>query len=238
MAAKKKPVIESGMEAPEKLERFPFYTLELDDDQWNFVQEIWNKDNDIIFCNAAAGTGKTLCAIATANLLVQYGLYEGIVYIVSPTQEQKIGFLPGEVESKIEPYIAPLYDALVRIGVNPDTSIVQSSVANRKSGSGYIEAISHLYLRGCNLENKVVICDETQNFYLDELKKTLTRVHDNSKTIVIGHSGQCDLFDHPERSGFVKYMDYFRNQERCSVCELKTNHRGWVANYADSLPLQ
>ena len=58
-------------------------------------------------------------------------------------------------------------------------------------------------------ENKVVIVDESQNFYFDELMKVLTRIHDNCKVIVIGHDGQNDLINNPERSGFVPYLKWF-----------------------------
>ena len=75
-----------------------------------------------------------------------------------------------------------------------------------------------------------------KNTYVDELKKILTRIIDEStKTIVIGHSGQCDLYKNPQRSGFEPYLNHFKNQPRCACCELHTNHRGWVAQHADNL---
>ena len=235
MAKKKTNVVEEYYDVPLTLDDHPFYGLNLDQEQRNFVNAIWNPDIDIVFCNAKAGTGKTLCAVATANLLYQHKLNDGIVYIVSPTQEQRIGFLPGEIESKIMPYTAPLYDALLEIGVNPNTAINQSDIMNAKNGIGYIDAISHLYLRGCNIKNKCVIIEESQNMYVDELKKILTRIDGASKVIVIGHTGQCDLLSHPERSGFNSYIEHFANKERCAVCELTTNHRGWVSSWADEL---
>ena len=60
----------------------------------------------------------------------------------------------------------------------------------------------------------MVIIDEAQNYYFDELKKVLTRLHDSCKIIVIGHEGQNDLFDHPERSGFVPYLNWFAGDDR------------------------
>ena len=81
-----------GTEAPKTLNDHPFYGLELDEEQIAFRDAIWNPDKLIVFCNARAGTGKTFIATATADLLVKYGRYEGIVYISSPTQEQKLGF--------------------------------------------------------------------------------------------------------------------------------------------------
>ena len=161
----------------------------------------------LIYSNANAGSGKTLIATATANLLVQYGLYDGIVYVVSPTQEARSGFLPGDADEKTRVYTAPLYDALETLNINPYTAVNQESIVNQKNGTGYIDCVSHLWLRGCNITKKVVIVEESQNFYIDELKKVLTRVSDTSKIIVIGHSGQCDLYHNPERIGFVPYID-------------------------------
>jgi predicted ribonuclease YlaK len=188
-----------------------------------------------VFCNAKAGTGKTFIATATANLLVQYGRYDGIVYISSPTQEQKLGYLPGEIEDKTAVYSEPFLEALIKLNINPKTAIHQYDIMNQKNGTSYIDATTHVYLRGCNFENKVVILDETQNYYCDELKKTLTRISDNCKVIVIGHSGQVDLYHNPENSGFVRYLEHFKNDPRTAVCELKTNHRGWISSHADEL---
>ena len=233
--ARRKAFEENYKECPDTLERHPFYGLQLDEEQKIFRDAIWSSDNDIVFCDAMAGCGKTLIAVATANLLVQYGRYDGIVYVVSPVQEQKIGFLPGTPEEKIGIYGAPLYDALAKLGINAYSAVNQASVVNQKTGTGYIDCISHVYLRGCNLENKVVIIEESQNYYLDELKKTLTRVCDSSKVICIGHRGQCDLYHSAECSGFVPYLEHYSEHERCQVCRLTTNHRGWVSQWADQL---
>lgn len=235
MAAKKTQRISEYGEAPKTLNGHPFYGLELDDEQKIFAEAIWNPENLIVFANACAGSGKTTIAVGVANMLVQYGLYDGIVYVVSPVQEEKSGFLPGDADSKTKVYTAPLYDALVKLGVNPFTSVNQESISNQKNGTGYIDCVSHLWLRGCNLENKVVIVDESQNFYTDELKKVLTRIADNSKTIVIGHTGQCDLYHYPERSGFAPYIKHFDNESYAQICELTKNYRGKVSTHADAL---
>ena len=106
---------------------------------------------------------------------------------------------------------------------------------NEKNGTAYIRCVTHTFLRGTNFENKVVIIDEAQNYYFDELMKVLTRIHDSCKVIVIGHDGQIDLYKNPERSGFVRYLNWFMGDERCEVCELKNNYRGWISQHADSL---
>lgn len=223
------------MTPPQTLEDHPFYGFQLDEEQMAFRDAIWNPEKLIVFCNARAGTGKTFIATATANLLVQYGLYDGIVYISSPTQEGKLGFLPGEIADKIAVYSEPLWEALLKLNINPNTVINQTDIMNQKNGTGYIDAITHVYLRGCNFENKVVIIDEAQNYYADELKKTLTRMSDNCKVIVIGHSGQIDLYHNPENSGFVRYLNHFKDDSRTAVCELTNNYRGWIASCADEL---
>ena len=235
MASKKNVNTVSYGNPPQTLKDHPFYGFELDDDQKAFRDAIWNQDKLIVFANAKAGTGKTLIAVATANLLVQYGRYDGIVYISSPTQEAKLGFLPGEISDKVAVYSEPLLEALIKLNINPNTAVNQVSIENQKNGTGYIDAISHVYLRGCNFENKVVIVDEAQNSYTDELKKTLTRMSDSCKVIVIGHSGQIDLYHNPENSGFVRYLNHFKDDDRTAVCELKTNHRGWISSHADEL---
>ena len=224
-----------GTEAPQTLKDHPFYGFTLDAEQTAFRDAIWNPEKLIVFCNAKAGTGKTFIATATANLLVQYGRYEGIVYISSPTQEQKLGFLPGEIEDKTAVYSEPFMEALLKLNINPGTAVNQYNIMNQKNGTGYIDAITPVYLRGCNFEKKVVILDETQNYYTDELKKTLTRMADNCKVIVIGHSGQIDLYHNPENSGFVRYLEHFKDDPRTAVCELNTNYRGWISSHADAL---
>jgi PhoH-like ATPase len=225
----------SSDSAPKTLEDHPFYGIRLDEEQRAFRDAIWNPEKLIVFCNAKAGTGKTFIATATANLLVQYGLYDGLVYISSPTQEAKLGFLPGEIEDKTAVYSEPFIEALLKLNINPGTAVNQYNIDNQKNGTGYIDAITHVYLRGCNFENKVVILDETQNYYCDELKKTLTRMADSCKVIVIGHSGQIDLYHNPENSGFVRYLNHFKGDPRTAVCELSKNYRGWISSHADSL---
>ena len=219
---------------PETLSEHPFFGFKLDEEQVKFRDAIWDKDNLIVFCNARAGTGKTTIATATADLLVKYGFYKGIVYIASPTQEQKQGYLKGTIEEKSEPYFEPFYQALEKIGVNLNTA-TYADIMNEKNGTAYIECMTHTFLRGCNFENKVIILDEAQNYYTDELKKVLTRIHDNCKVIVIGHSGQIDLYNNPQNSGFVRYPNHFSNDDRCAVCQLTHNYRGWISNFADEL---
>ena len=168
-------------------------------------------------------------------MLVRYGLYNGIVYIAAPVQEEKLGYMPGDLQDKVSLYFDPLYQALIKLNINPNTAINQLSIDNQKNGTGYIDAITHVFLRGQNFEDKVIIVEESQNLYKDEMKKVLTRIHDNCKTIVIGHTGQCDLYHYPERSGFAPYIEHFKDEPYAQVCTLTKNYRGVVSNHADEL---
>lgn len=235
MAAKKKNQQEYYGEVPATLEDHPFYGIVLNEEQKKFAEAIWNPENLIVFCDSKAGTGKTTIAVGVANMLVQYGLYDGIVYIAAPVQEEKLGYMPGDLQDKVSLYFDPLYQALIKLNINPNTTINQLSIDNQKNGTGYIDAITHVFLRGQNFENKVIICEESQNLYCDELKKVLTRIHDSCKTIVIGHTGQCDLYHNPERSGFAPYIEHFRNEPYAEVCTLTKNYRGKVSTHADEL---
>ena len=225
---------------PKTLDDHIFYGLKLDEYQKKFRDAIWNPEKIAVICNSRAGTGKSVIAIATANLLYQYGLYNGIVYIVSPVMEQRQGYLPGGETEKNAPYMQPLVDALLTIGVDPAQAIISDdNIMSQKKGDAYIKFTADTFLRGVNFEHKVVIIDEAQNFYGDLLKKTLTRIHDSCRVIVIGHVGQVDLVVHPERSGFIKYINAFKeaNDPRVEICELKKNYRGWFSTFCDDVQL-
>jgi predicted ribonuclease YlaK len=217
-----------------KLPKNMFYHMTLDEDQIAFVEAIKNPEKTIIFCDAPAGTGKTTLAMGAAQILVQdkRNELEGIVYIVSPYGEQKQGYLPGSITEKSEVYYEPAYQAMIEVGMNPNVDVYSESMVAKKKGEAYVKMLTHTYLRGTNLRNKVVILDESQNYTVPELKKVLTRCHDSCKVIVIGHTGQIDI---RSGSGFARYLEHFQGHEKCAVCKLTTNHRGWLSTYADML---
>jgi phosphate starvation-inducible protein PhoH len=233
MAKSKK--VETFDEAPQTLDNHPFYGFETDSDQKDFRDNIWNPEKKIIFCNAKAGSGKTLIAFATANLLYQYGLYDGIIYVVSPYGESKQGFLPGSITEKSEVYFEPLYQAIVKCQLFPMKVIYDESLVSETRGQGYVKCLTHTYLRGTNFENKVVILDETQNYNFGDLKKALTRINDNCKVIVIGHTLQKDTYDTTD--AFERYIRYYEsmNDSRVAICKLTKNYRGWISQTADEL---
>lgn len=233
MAAKKKSE-QSKSNPPKCIQQDMFYGMTLDDEQLEFANAIWSADYDIIFCNSKAGTGKTTIATGVANMLVYYGMYESIVYIMSPYGERKQGWLPGTITEKSSVYFEAFYQALINCNVNPMTAIHDESMINQKNGTSYITCITDTYLRGTNLNNAVIIIDESQNCTVPQLKKILTRVGDNSKVIVVGHDLQCDL-ERSADSGFTRYIQHFAEQKRAKVCKLTINHRGWISRWADEV---
>lgn len=247
MASSKNKSLRSNVSIDEKKRDIPvtlkgsnFYGLELDEKQIELRDAIWDPNIKVIMVDARAGTGKTTIAVGVANLLYQYGLYDWIDYIISPTQEEKQGYLPGDLEEKSANYMEPLYEALTTIGLNPRQVILSSdNIQGAKEGTAFIKCMPHTFLRGTNFSRSIVIMDECQNFFLDEMRKVLTRVHDDSKVICIGHTGQCDLYKHPERSGFATYLKYYNEapSDRVRICNLYKNHRGWISTYADDIDM-
>lgn len=232
MATKKKQISDTKPEAPREIDPNMFYGLKLDEEQLAFANAIWNPDYDIVFVNAKAGSGKTTIATGVANLLVHYGFYDGIVYIMAPYGERTQGYLPGTITEKSSVYFEAFYQALINCDINPNTAINNETMVNQKNGTGFITCLTDTYLRGTNLNNAVVIIDEAQNYTVPQLKKTLTRIGDRAKVIVIGHDMQCDISS-PMLSGFTKYINHFKNEERAAVCTLSHNYRGWISRHAD-----
>lgn len=220
--------------APRTLDNNPFYGFNLDDQQKAFRDSIWNPDKLITFVNAKAGSGKTQIATATANLLVEFGRYEGIVFVMFPCVEDKQGYLPGDITQKSEIYFEPVYQALLKCGIEPHRVINDDSMTAKKRGDAYIKLLTSTYLRGTNFENKVIVIDEAQNGTLGDLKKVLTRCSDNCKVVVCGHTGQIDL-KKIDLSGFERYIEHFKGEEWADVCELTHNYRGVISRKADEL---
>lgn len=245
MPAKKSTVatLKPNPPDPRKLDECMFFRrlgFELSEEQKKFRDAIYSPDIDIVFCNASAGSGKTTIAIATACLMHEFQLYENIIYCFSLNNgfQNSIGLLPGSVEDKESSFYDPCIQALIACDYQPDKVIKELNPSADKSGDAFVSCKSHTFLRGTNIENSILILDESQNFYLDEMKKVLTRVKDNTKVVVIGHSGQNDIVAKPEYSGFVPYIEHFRGKDRVAICELTQNFRGWVSSWADQLNIE
>ena len=210
------------------------FEYELDEEQEKFVREILSPDKLVIFCNSAAGTGKTTIAMGAANILVQdkRNAYDGIVYVVSPYGEQKQGYLRGDLKEKSEVYFEPAYQAMDENGLRPGSDISHESLSSKKYEKGFVKPLTHTFMRGINVKKKIVIIDEAQNYTASDLKKVLTRIHDSCKVIVIGHTGQVDISG---KSGFADYIEHFLTESYSTVCNLTINHRGKISNHADKL---
>lgn len=240
MANKKRVTLvgESQVDIPTELTSMNFYGLELDPDQKEFAQFIFDPEIDIVFCNARSGSGKTVTALGAAKLLVKSGQYDEIHYLMIPhsEKESRCGYRPGTTEEKLSPYFLPLFDAAPTLDINPYTDINTPSDDWRKSGGGYITCVTDIWMRGRTIPPRtILIIDEAQNGFIDQIRTILTRVSDGCKVICIGQREQCDLLKHADRSGFIPYLEHFKDKERCAVCELHTNHRGWISTWADEL---
>ena len=172
---------------PKKLDDCTFFKrlgFELSEEQKKFRDAIYNPNIDIVFCNSVAGTGKTTLAVATSCLMIECGLYDDIVYCFSLNNgfQQSIGLLPGSIEDKESSFYEPCLQALVACGYHPDKCVKELNPEGEKAGTAFISCKSHTFMRGTNIgERTILICDESQNMYADELKKILTRVKDERK---------------------------------------------------------
>ncbi|HPN61634.1 MAG TPA: PhoH family protein, partial [Bacilli bacterium] len=159
--------------------------------------------NDIIFAVGPAGTGKTYLSVLYAVSLLKANLVKKII-LVRPIVEagEKLGYLPGDVKEKIDPYLIPLYDGLYE-ALGKETAI-------KMQERGNIEIAPLAYMRGRTLEDAIVILDEGQNATLIQMKMFLTRLGFGSKMIITGDITQIDL---PNRlhSGLVEALDLFND---------------------------
>lgn len=153
------------------------------------------REHDLVFCYGAAGSGKTFLAVAEALRLVLSRKKSKLI-LSRPVVEagESLGFLPGALEDKINPYLKPLYDAM--------ETLVPHDAVRRLVDSGIVEIAPLAYMRGRTLSNSVVILDEAQNTTKEQMKMFLTRMGENTKMFITGDITQIDL---PKRfqSGLV-----------------------------------
>lgn len=142
--------------------------------------------NDMVFGIGPAGTGKTYLACALAANALKNKEVERII-LARPAVEagESLGFLPGDLQDKVDPYLRPLYDAIFEI-VGQETAV-------RLKESGVIEVVPLAYMRGRTLDNSFIILDEAQNTTREQMKMFLTRMGFNSKVVVTGDITQIDL---------------------------------------------
>jgi len=169
-------------------------------------------DYDVVFSVGPAGTGKTFLAVVMAMDYLKRQLVDRIV-LVRPAVEagEQLGFLPGDLQEKINPYMRPLFDAL--------SDITGAAKVASFMSSGVIEASPLAYMRGRTLNNAFVILDEAQNTTLGQMKMFLTRLGVQSKAVITGDVTQIDLPD-KRQSGLVLVRDILGHTEGVAFVDL------------------
>ncbi len=161
------------------------------------------KNNDVVFCNGPAGTGKTFLAVCFAISALENNLIDKIV-LCRPAVEagENLGFLPGDLKDKVDPYLAPLYDAL--------NILYEEKKLIKLLESKTIEIVPLAYMRGRTLDSSFMILDEAQNSTITQMKMFLTRLGVGSKSIITGDVTQIDLQSKKE-SGLVQVAKVLRD---------------------------
>ena len=150
---------------------------------------------DIVFTDGPAGTGKTFIAVAKAVSSLQEGKIKKII-LSRPAVEagEKLGFLPGDLKEKVDPFLRPIYDALYEM--------LQYDQVEKKISNNVIEIAPIAFMRGRTLEDCFIILDEAQNTTRTQMKMFLTRLGRNSQMVIVGDSTQIDLVSKDD-SGFI-----------------------------------
>jgi phosphate starvation-inducible protein PhoH and related proteins len=170
------------------------------------------RDHDVVFAIGPAGTGKTYLAVVMAMDFLKRNLVDRII-LVRPAVEagEQLGFLPGDLKDKINPYLRPLYDAL--------SDLIGPARIGKYMESGVIEASPLAYMRGRTLNNAFVILDEAQNTTVGQMKMFLTRLGEQSKAVITGDITQIDLAS-AELSGLVQARSVLDGTEGVAFVEL------------------
>jgi phosphate starvation-inducible PhoH-like protein len=179
--------------------------------QADYVKAI--KDKEIVFGIGPAGTGKTYLAVAMAVSAYKNKEVERII-LARPAVEagERLGFLPGDLQEKVDPYLRPLYDALYEI--------MGRETALRLKEKETIEVVPLAYMRGRTLDNSFIILDEAQNSTREQMKMFLTRMGFGSRIVVTGDITQIDLPD-GKSSGLIHASKVLANVKEISFCYLK-----------------
>ena len=169
--------------------------------QVEYLQQI--QDHDITFGIGPAGTGKTYLAVASAIDAISRDRVKRIV-LVRPAVEagEKLGFLPGDLNQKVDPYLRPLYDALY--------DLAGYDTVNKMFERGAIEVAPLAYMRGRTLNQSFIILDEAQNTTPEQMKMFLTRIGFGTKAVITGDVTQIDLQKH-QKSGLVEVQKILKN---------------------------
>ena len=166
----------------------------------------------LILCVGPAGTGKTYIAIAKAvNALINNEVNRIILTRPAIEAGENLGFLPGDLKQKIDPYIRPLFDAL--------HDMIPSEAIEKYMEKGIIEVAPLAYMRGRTLNNSFIILDEAQNTTHQQMLMFLTRLGFDSKCVITGDPSQIDLAD-INKSGLINAHKILKNIDQIGICEL------------------
>ena len=173
------------------------------------------KENEIVISLGPAGTGKSFLAVSVAVTLLMEKKIERVI-LSRPAVEagEKLGFLPGDMKEKVDPYLRPLYDALYEL--------FGADKINKKIESGEIEIAPLAFMRGRTLKNCFAILDEAQNATETQIKMFLTRIGENSKLVVNGDPSQIDLIN-KSQSGLIKSKKLLKNLNEIKIIEFDHN---------------
>jgi len=176
--------------------------------QQRYIDTIFQ--NQVVFGIGPAGTGKTYLATAAALYYLREKLVERII-LVRPVVEagETLGFLPGDLKEKIDPYLRPLFDAIY--------DMIEPRIFHELVENEVIEVAPLAYMRGRTLNKAFVILDEAQNTTIDQMKMFLTRTGNNSKLVITGDITQIDL-PVGKKSGLIHAMEVFEGMEEMKFC--------------------
>ena len=173
------------------------------------------KENDIIMSLGPAGTGKSFLAVSVGVSMLMEKKIERVI-LSRPAVEagEKLGFLPGDMKEKVDPYLRPLYDALYEL--------FGAEKIDKKIETGEIEIAPLAFMRGRTLKNCFAILDEAQNATETQIKMFLTRIGENSKLVVNGDPSQIDLIN-KSQSGLVKSKNILKHLSEIKIIEFDHN---------------
>lgn len=167
------------------------------------------KEKAVIFAIGSAGTGKTYLAVAFAVSQLKKNIIKKII-ITRPAVEagEKLGFLPGDLKEKVDPYLVPIYDAIYEF--------LGKESADKLIERGIIEIAPLAYMRGRTLDNAFIILDEAQNTTRNQMKMFLTRLGFNSKMVITGDITQIDL-PHKNISGLIEATNILKEEKEIAI---------------------
>lgn len=194
------------LEIPQLKQNIPIHCKKLTDRQKCFLASALDHKVKIMFVNGPAGSTKTYMAVYSALRLLSAYHELDMLYVrtVIESAEKGLGALPGDLDEKFNPYMAPLEDKLWEM--LPQNTTIKKELLEE----GRVKAMPINFIRGADWKNKVVIADEAQNFTFKELTTLITRLGENSKLFVCGDSMQSDING---KSGFRGMFDLFSDKE-------------------------